>query len=389
MARRPHPPPAMIKPEPVTLLAQGWLAESTRALPRPPPCRRPLEDPRPRRKPLRRGRRAQRALRPGRGLPRRRHPGLARRRGGDPPRPARLLDRRFRHPRRHHPQHLAHRRHPGAGDRPARRRPPPPALAETPQDWPAFAALTHRNGTLAICMRWPRRWPCRRAPASPRLLLRIADAEGTVRATQEDLGRLAGMSRAAFRRAFGDLIAAGVVELEYARPAHPRPHRPAGRGGSSLITRFRPQTATSVADCRRIRCLVRRIPRGTVLPLRRISVRRSLTMTTRRQFIGAMPATGAAFAIAGHVVFDESQARAETAAPHAGHFHPKGKAPSAPTIQVLHRRKGHPALCRHPRFRRAEKGFHRADARSEDHGRCRPCRLGHGAVPVSERGPGV
>jgi len=47
-------------------------------------------------------------------------------------------------------------------------------------------------------------------------VLRIADSEGNVRATQEDLGRLAGMSRAAFRRAFADLIAGGVVEMEYA-----------------------------------------------------------------------------------------------------------------------------------------------------------------------------
>lgn len=88
-------------------------------------------------------------------------------------------------------------------------------LAERPQHWPAFAALAHRNGTLAIQV-------LAEALALPprarfaRLLLRIADSEGNVRATQEDLGRLAGMSRAAFRRAFGDLIANGVVQLEYA-----------------------------------------------------------------------------------------------------------------------------------------------------------------------------
>lgn len=88
-------------------------------------------------------------------------------------------------------------------------------LADHPQDWPAFAALTHRNGTLAIqALAEALALPARARFA--RLLLRIADAEGRVRATQEDLGRLAGMSRAAFRRAFGDLIAAGVVEMEYA-----------------------------------------------------------------------------------------------------------------------------------------------------------------------------
>jgi CRP-like cAMP-binding protein len=52
-------------------------------------------------------------------------------------------------------------------------------------------------------------------PARPRfarVLLRLATPDGTVNATQEELGRMAGMSRAAFRRAFGALIAAGVLE---------------------------------------------------------------------------------------------------------------------------------------------------------------------------------
>lgn len=84
-----------------------------------------------------------------------------------------------------------------------------------PQDWPSLAALSHRNATLAIqALAEALALPPRTRFA--RLLLRIADAEGTVRATQEDLGRLAGMSRAAFRRAFADLIGAGVVSLGYA-----------------------------------------------------------------------------------------------------------------------------------------------------------------------------
>lgn len=88
-------------------------------------------------------------------------------------------------------------------------------LADHPQDWPGFAALAHRNGTMAIqALGEVLALPPRARFA--RLLLRIADAEGRVRATQEELGRLAGMSRAAFRRAFADLIAAGVVEMEYA-----------------------------------------------------------------------------------------------------------------------------------------------------------------------------
>jgi len=48
-----------------------------------------------------------------------------------------------------------------------------------------------------------------------RLILRLAGEDGLVRATQEDLGRLAGMSRASFRRSFADIIASGAVRTEY------------------------------------------------------------------------------------------------------------------------------------------------------------------------------
>lgn len=58
-------------------------------------------------------------------------------------------------------------------------------------------------------------------------------------------------------------------------------------------------------------------------------------MTTRRQFVQSLPAAGAAFAIAGHIVFDEGQARADEPAPLKGHFHSKGKAPSKFTREVL------------------------------------------------------
>ena len=58
-------------------------------------------------------------------------------------------------------------------------------------------------------------------------------------------------------------------------------------------------------------------------------------MTTRRDVLTFIPATGAAFALSG-MLFDEGQARAQEApAPLAGHFHPKGKAPSAHTIRIL------------------------------------------------------
>ena len=59
-------------------------------------------------------------------------------------------------------------------------------------------------------------------------------------------------------------------------------------------------------------------------------------MTTRRQFIGTLPAVGAAFAVAGNLAFEGGPARAQEApAPLPGHFHPKGKAPSPHTLEVL------------------------------------------------------
>ena len=58
-------------------------------------------------------------------------------------------------------------------------------------------------------------------------------------------------------------------------------------------------------------------------------------MTTRRDFIKAVPTVGAAFAVSQHIVLDDSPARAQTAAPAAGHFHPKGKPPSEHTLKIL------------------------------------------------------
>ena len=59
-------------------------------------------------------------------------------------------------------------------------------------------------------------------------------------------------------------------------------------------------------------------------------------MATRREFVKALPAVGTAFAVGGHLVLDDSPARAQSvAAPLAGHFHPKGKAPSKYTLDAL------------------------------------------------------
>jgi alkyl sulfatase BDS1-like metallo-beta-lactamase superfamily hydrolase len=62
-------------------------------------------------------------------------------------------------------------------------------------------------------------------------------------------------------------------------------------------------------------------------------------MTTRRQFLGTIPAAGAALTVGGSFLLEGSSARAATAAPLAGHFHPKGKAPSTFTLDILKKAK--------------------------------------------------
>jgi linear primary-alkylsulfatase len=62
-------------------------------------------------------------------------------------------------------------------------------------------------------------------------------------------------------------------------------------------------------------------------------------MTTRRQFMQSLPSAGAAFAVAGHLVLAEGAARAQAPAPLNGHFHPKGKAPSKFTRELLKKAK--------------------------------------------------
>ena len=57
-------------------------------------------------------------------------------------------------------------------------------------------------------------------------------------------------------------------------------------------------------------------------------------MTTRREFIGSL----SAFAVASNML-GEGTTTAQAAAPVTGHFHPKGKAPSKFTIEVLKKAK--------------------------------------------------
>jgi alkyl sulfatase BDS1-like metallo-beta-lactamase superfamily hydrolase len=62
-------------------------------------------------------------------------------------------------------------------------------------------------------------------------------------------------------------------------------------------------------------------------------------MSTRREFIQTLPAVGTAFAVAGQLLLDDSPANAQTQSqaptPLKGHFHPKGKAPSKYTLDML------------------------------------------------------
>lgn len=62
--------------------------------------------------------------------------------------------------------------------------------------------------------------------------------------------------------------------------------------------------------------------------------------SSRRDFLAAIPATGTAFAVGGLLVEDFSPAMAQERPQLApGHFHPKGKAPSAHTLKALQQAK--------------------------------------------------
>jgi alkyl sulfatase BDS1-like metallo-beta-lactamase superfamily hydrolase len=81
-------------------------------------------------------------------------------------------------------------------------------------------------------------------------------------------------------------------------------------------------------------------------------------MTNRREFLGAIPAAGAAFAVGSGVIFDESQARADTPAPVLkGHFDPKGKAPSSFTVAALNKSKTDLPFADARDFDELKKGF--------------------------------
>jgi CRP-like cAMP-binding protein len=87
-------------------------------------------------------------------------------------------------------------------------------LEERPEYWYSFFELSHINATRAVATLAEvfSRSPQERLA---RMLLRLADADGRVNATQEDLSRLIGMTRSSLRRILGDLIETGAVETGY------------------------------------------------------------------------------------------------------------------------------------------------------------------------------
>jgi alkyl sulfatase BDS1-like metallo-beta-lactamase superfamily hydrolase len=80
-------------------------------------------------------------------------------------------------------------------------------------------------------------------------------------------------------------------------------------------------------------------------------------MTTRRELLASIPATGAAFAIGSGVLFEESPARAQEATPLAGHFHPKGKAPSRFTLEAIKKSAAGLPFADERDFAEQKKGF--------------------------------
>jgi CRP-like cAMP-binding protein len=88
------------------------------------------------------------------------------------------------------------------------------ALEDQPDYWYAFFELSHINATRAVATLAE---VLSRSPQErlARMLLRLADAEGRVNATQEDLSRLIGMTRSSLRRILAELIETGAVETGY------------------------------------------------------------------------------------------------------------------------------------------------------------------------------
>lgn len=89
-------------------------------------------------------------------------------------------------------------------------------LARYPSDWAYFHELAAtKSSMLAGILGEALSLSPRERVA--RLLVRLADEYGVVASTHEELGMLAGMSRATFHRSLTHLVKAGAVETTYAQ----------------------------------------------------------------------------------------------------------------------------------------------------------------------------
>lgn len=79
-------------------------------------------------------------------------------------------------------------------------------------------------------------------------------------------------------------------------------------------------------------------------------------MSTRRDFVQALPALGAAFAVGSSITLNESSAQTMPS-PLSGHFHPKGKAPTSHTIAAIKRSSANLPFADARDFEELRKGF--------------------------------
>ena len=87
-------------------------------------------------------------------------------------------------------------------------------LAEEPRHWQSVFDLSLRSSGIAITLLAEVLSLSPRARVA-RILLRLASQDGSVPGSQEDLGRLLGMTRSSVRRALASLIEEGAVKSGY------------------------------------------------------------------------------------------------------------------------------------------------------------------------------
>jgi CRP-like cAMP-binding protein len=87
-------------------------------------------------------------------------------------------------------------------------------LVERPEHWRAFYLLSHTNTITAVNL-LAEVLALTVTARVARRLLRLADPDGAVSATQSDLAKLVGVARATLQRAFEELAASRAIETGY------------------------------------------------------------------------------------------------------------------------------------------------------------------------------